>query len=52
MQPVEFSDDQRTRAFGRALDHIYVRGMQAQTARVITVSTSDHNALRVGLTIE
>ncbi len=52
LQPVEFSDDQRTRAFGRALDHVYVRGMQAQTARVIPVSTSDHNALRVGLTIE
>ena len=27
---VRFEDDLRTRAFGRALDHIYVRGLQAE----------------------
>ena len=52
LEPVEFEDDQRTRAFGRALDHVYVRGMQTSTARVIPVSTSDHNALRISLRIE
>ena len=50
--PVEFVDDQRTRAFGRALDHVYVRGMQASRAEVIPVSSSDHNPLRVSLRIE
>jgi endonuclease/exonuclease/phosphatase (EEP) superfamily protein YafD len=52
LAPVTFSDDQRTRAFGRALDHIYVRGMQSRYARVIPVNSSDHNPLRVGLSIE
>ena len=37
------------RAFGRALDHIYVRGLRASDARVIPVSSSDHNPLRVRL---
>ncbi len=50
--PVEFSDDRRTRAFGRALDHVYVRGMQASSAEVIPVTSSDHNPLRVSLRIQ
>jgi endonuclease/exonuclease/phosphatase (EEP) superfamily protein YafD len=52
LKPVTFSDDQRTRAFGRALDHVYVRGMRSHSAQVIPVDSSDHNALRVGLRIE
>ena len=48
---VTFEPDLRTRAFGRALDHIYVRGLQANNARVIPVTSSDHNALRVRLGI-
>jgi endonuclease/exonuclease/phosphatase (EEP) superfamily protein YafD len=49
---IAFQPDLRTRAFGRALDHIYVRGMQAQFARVIPVTSSDHNPLRVRLAIQ
>ena len=48
---VAFNPDLRTRAFGRALDHIYVRGLRADKAKVIPVTSSDHNALRVSLGI-
>lgn len=51
LDPVTFEPDLRTRAFGRALDHIYVRGLRAEQARVIPVSTSDHNPLRVRLAV-
>lgn len=49
--PVAFEPDLRTTTFGRALDHIYIRGLQAKSARVIPVSTSDHNPLRVRLAL-
>lgn len=48
---VAFVPDLRTTAFGHALDHIYVRGMQATYAEVFPVSSSDHNPLRVSLSI-
>ena len=48
---VSFEPDLRTRAFGHAIDHIYVRGLRADHARVIPVTSSDHNALRVRLGI-
>jgi endonuclease/exonuclease/phosphatase (EEP) superfamily protein YafD len=48
---ITFEPDLRTTAFGYALDHIYVRGLQARDARVIPVSSSDHNPLRVRLAI-
>ena len=47
-----FEPDLRTTAFGRALDHIYVRGMEATFARVIPVTSSDHNPLRVRLAVQ
>ena len=49
LAPVVFSPDLRTTAFGRALDHIYVRGLQAEFAQVLPVSSSDHNPLRARL---
>ena len=48
---VDFTPDLRTTAFGRALDHIYTRGMATRTAQVIPVSSSDHNPLLVRLQI-
>ncbi len=51
LTPVAFTPDLRTRYFGQALDHLYVRGMRAESARVIPVSTSDHNPLRVSLVL-
>ena len=50
--PVAFEPDLRTTIFGRALDHIYVRGMRAEFARVIPVTSSDHNPLRVRLAFQ
>ena len=49
---VSFSPDLRSTVFGRALDHIYVRGMRTLDARVVAVSTSDHNPLRVSLSLD
>jgi len=49
LTPVSFSPDLRTTAFGRVLDHIFVRGFQAEAARVVPVASSDHNALRARL---
>jgi len=49
---VAFEEDLRTRAFGRALDHIYVRGMVTRAAEVIPVASSDHNPLRVTLAVQ
>jgi endonuclease/exonuclease/phosphatase (EEP) superfamily protein YafD len=49
LSAVSFTPDLRTQFFGEALDHLYVRGMHAESARVIPVSTSDHNPLRVRL---
>ena len=51
LSPVVFRPDLRTTAFGNALDHIYVRGMQVHAARVAPVASSDHNALLVHLEI-
>lgn len=51
MLAVDFTPDLRTTAFGRALDHIYVRGMEPRAAEVIPVSSSDHNPLLVRLQI-
>jgi endonuclease/exonuclease/phosphatase (EEP) superfamily protein YafD len=52
LRPVQFEPDLRTRAFGRALDHIYVRGLAATGAAVIPVDSSDHNALQVQLALD
>ena len=49
LEPVVFTPDLRTTVFGRALDHVYVRGLKAENAEVIPVTTSDHNALRMSL---
>lgn len=51
LRPVEFTPDLRTTAFGYALDHIYVRGLRAESAEVIPVASSDHNPLLVRLQI-
>ena len=47
-----FEPDLRSQAFGRALDHIYVRGLQALSAEVIPVDSSDHNPLRARLKVQ
>jgi endonuclease/exonuclease/phosphatase (EEP) superfamily protein YafD len=49
LSPVTFEPDLRTTTFGKALDHVYIRGLHAKAAEVIPVSSSDHNPLRVRL---
>ncbi|MEM1114329.1 MAG: endonuclease/exonuclease/phosphatase family protein [Pseudomonadota bacterium] len=49
LEPVTFIPDLRTRFFGRALDHVYIRGLAAEEAEVIEVDSSDHNPLRMRL---
>ncbi len=49
LAPLEFTQDLRTTVSGRPLDHIYIRGLEAESTEVIPVSTSDHNALRARL---
>ena len=46
---VTFSPDYRTSRFGRALDHVYVRGLVWQSSETVQVETSDHNPLIVTL---
>jgi len=52
LDAISFSPDLRSTVFGRALDHIYVRGMRTLDARVVAVSTSDHNPLLVSLSLD
>ncbi len=51
LRAVEFTPDHRTRAFGRALDHLFVRGLEADAAWVVPVDSSDHNPLRARLRV-
>ena len=49
LEPLAFVPDLRTTAFGRPLDHIYVRGLTPEYTEVVPVTSSDHNALRARL---
>jgi endonuclease/exonuclease/phosphatase (EEP) superfamily protein YafD len=45
LRPIRFSEDNRTRKFGYALDHIFVRGLRSVSSHVESVESSDHNPL-------
>jgi len=45
--PLEYEVDHRKRWFGRALDHIYVRGLRAVHATSMELASSDHNPMAV-----
>jgi endonuclease/exonuclease/phosphatase (EEP) superfamily protein YafD len=51
LEAIEFDKDERTLAFGRVLDHVYVRGLSQQDASTEVVSTSDHNPIMVSLSL-
>ena len=51
LSAVEFADDERKRVFGLPLDHIYIRGLQVLEAETFSTDTSDHNPMRVRLSI-
>jgi endonuclease/exonuclease/phosphatase (EEP) superfamily protein YafD len=48
---VTFEPDHRTRRFGRALDYVFVRGLEVRDSRTVEVDTSDHNPLIMTLAI-
>jgi endonuclease/exonuclease/phosphatase (EEP) superfamily protein YafD len=45
LQAVTFTEDERVRVFGLALDHIYVRDLELRQSGTDSVSTSDHNPM-------
>lgn len=51
LTPVTFEPDHRTRRFGRALDYVFVRGLEVRDSRTVEVETSDHNPLIMTLAI-
>lgn len=48
-EALDFAEDHRKKAFGKPLDHIYVRGLEAIEATTNRVVTSDHNPMSVRL---
>lgn len=46
-----YLNDKRTKAFGLALDQVWVRGVTIETTQVSEVSSSDHNPILATLTI-
>lgn len=49
---LSYDEDHRKRAFGLALDHIYVRGLRVIDATTGAVSSSDHNPMFVRLRLD
>lgn len=47
LNAVVYEQDKRSRFLGEPVDHVYYRGLRAEPAQVITVSSSDHHAVRV-----
>ena len=42
---ISFEPDYRTTIFSRPIDHLYARGLEVESSRVVQVDTSDHNPL-------
>jgi len=49
LEMLEFDEDHRKRVFGRPLDHIYIRGLEAIEATTREVNSSDHNPMSARL---
>jgi endonuclease/exonuclease/phosphatase (EEP) superfamily protein YafD len=47
-----YREDQRVQVFGRPIDHIYIRGLQALAASSTVVNSSDHNPITVKLSVK
>lgn len=52
LSPLVYDQDQRIHIFGRPVDHVYVRGLQTLGATAIAVDSSDHNPIRVNLSVQ
>jgi endonuclease/exonuclease/phosphatase (EEP) superfamily protein YafD len=51
LSSVDYLKDQRTRIFGRPVDHLFVRGIKNAQATTIVVESSDHNPMSVQLSL-
>lgn len=49
LTPAVFPEDNRTQAFGMALDHVWTRGVSISAAEVPVYQSSDHNPLLVSI---
>jgi endonuclease/exonuclease/phosphatase (EEP) superfamily protein YafD len=47
LEPVDFKSDHVRKVFGHTADRVYYRGLILEEARVIKVTSSDHNPLQV-----
>ncbi|HBO24773.1 MULTISPECIES: endonuclease/exonuclease/phosphatase family protein [unclassified Providencia] len=45
LKEINYNDDQRTKAFGRPLDYLFYRGLQANDSHVLNTDASDHNPI-------
>jgi endonuclease/exonuclease/phosphatase (EEP) superfamily protein YafD len=52
LKAVTFDKHNRTRVFGRDIDHIYYRQLTVTDAKIIKVSSSDHNPMIVSFRLE
>jgi len=49
---VRFADDRRATFLGHPVDHVLVRGLTVVDATAVTVTSSDHNPVRVTLRVD
>lgn len=47
LEPVDFKSELSRKVFGYTVDRVYYRGLTLEKARVVEVTSSDHNPLRV-----
>lgn len=52
LQPVKFNNHARSEVLGRKVDHVYFREMRMTSARVIEVTSSDHNPMAVTFSLQ
>nr|CAC9114538.1 Uncharacterized protein conserved in bacteria [Providencia rettgeri]CAC9187049.1 Uncharacterized protein conserved in bacteria [Providencia rettgeri] len=51
LKEIVFSDDYRTKAFGRPLDYVFYRGLNVKDSTVLPTDASDHNPIMTKFTL-
>ena len=51
LRPLTYPDDRRSRVFGQALDHIFVRGLRVIKAGAVPSGASDHSPVHATLAL-
>ena len=52
LKAVTFNKHNRTKVFGHNIDHIFYRQLTVTDARVVKVTSSDHNPMLVSFRLE